>query len=73
MHGSVKISPTPLTPHKGPKVKYLNFTITKAVVNIFAEILHGDHNFFVRASPIVTHPSDLTCLFAFSISSPTIM
>ena len=31
-HGSVK---RPLTPHKGSKVKYLNFAITKAIVNIF--------------------------------------
>ena len=31
----------PLIPHKGSKVKHLNFAITKAVVNIFAEILHA--------------------------------
>ena len=30
----------PLTPPKGSKVKYLNFAITKAIVNIFAGILH---------------------------------
>ena len=41
-----KFYPTPLTPPKGSppkgsKVKYLNFTITKAVVNIFAKILHA--------------------------------
>ena len=35
-----KFYPTPLTPPKGSKVKYLNFAITKAIVNIFAEILH---------------------------------
>ena len=35
-----KFYPTPLTPLKGSKVKYLNFTITKTVVNILAEILH---------------------------------
>ena len=35
-HGSVKA----LTPPKGSKVKYLNFAITKVIVNIFAEILH---------------------------------
>ena len=29
-----------MTPTKGSKVKYLNFAITKAIVNIFAEILH---------------------------------
>ena len=33
-------TPPPLTPPKGSKVKYLNFAITKAIVNIFAEILH---------------------------------
>ena len=32
---------TDLTPPKGSKVKHLNFAITKAVVNIFAEILHA--------------------------------
>ena len=37
-----KFYPTTLTPPKGSKVKYLNFAITKAVVNIFAEILHAD-------------------------------
>ena len=35
-----KFYPPPLTPPKGSKVKYLNFAITKAIVNIFAEILH---------------------------------
>ena len=41
-HGSVKVLPPPLlTPPKGSKVKYLNFAITKAIVNIFAEILHA--------------------------------
>ena len=34
-HGSVKILPHPFDPI------YLNFAITKAVVNIFAEILHA--------------------------------
>ena len=43
-HGSVKLLPHPLsphirghplTPHKGSKVKYSNFAITKAIVNIF--------------------------------------
>ena len=34
-----KFYPTPLTPRKGSKVKYLNFAITKAIVNIFAGIL----------------------------------
>ena len=37
-HGSVIFYPTPLTP---PTVRYLNFAIIKAVVNIFAEILHA--------------------------------
>ena len=36
-----KFYPTPLTPPKGSKVKYLNFAITTAIVNIFAEILHA--------------------------------
>ena len=35
-----KFTRPPLTPPKGSKVKYLNFAITKAIVNIFAEILH---------------------------------
>ena len=30
-----------MTPSKGLKVKYLNFAITKAIVNILAEILHA--------------------------------
>ena len=30
-----------LIPPKGPKVKYLDFAITKAIVNIFAEIFHA--------------------------------
>ena len=30
-----------MTPPKGSKVKYFNFAITKAIVNIFAEILHA--------------------------------
>ena len=34
-------TPPPLTPPKGSKVKYLNFAITKAIINIFAEILHA--------------------------------
>ena len=34
-----KLYPTPFDPTLGAKVKYLNFVITKAVVNIFAEIL----------------------------------
>ena len=29
-----------MTPPKWSKVKYLNFAITKAITNIFAEILH---------------------------------
>ena len=36
-----KFYPTSLTLPQGSKVKYLNFAITKAVVNIFAEILHA--------------------------------
>ena len=36
-----KFYPTPLTRPKGSKVKYLNFAITEAIVNIFAEILHA--------------------------------
>ena len=36
-----KLYPTPFDPTLGVKVKYLNFVITKAVVNIFAEILHA--------------------------------
>ena len=28
------------------------------------EVMHSDHNFFVRTSLIVTHPSNFTCLFA---------
>ena len=39
-----KFYPTPLTSPKGSKVKYLNFAITKEVVNFFfffAEILHA--------------------------------
>ena len=32
-----KFYPTP----KGSKVKYLNFAITKAIVNIFSETLHA--------------------------------
>ena len=39
-HGTVKILPTPMTKPMGSNVKCLNFTITKAVVNIFAEVLH---------------------------------
>ena len=37
-HGSVN----PLIPPKGAKTKYSNFAITKAVVNMFAKILHAD-------------------------------
>ena len=37
-HGSAK----PLIPPKRAKTKYSNFAITKAVVNMFAEILHAD-------------------------------
>ena len=36
-----KFTPPPLTPPKGSKVKYFNFAITWAIVNIFAEILHA--------------------------------
>ena len=35
-----KFYPTPFDPPKGSKVKYLNLAITKAIVIIFAEILH---------------------------------
>ena len=35
-----KFYPTSFDPPKGSKVKYFNFAITKAIVNIFAEILH---------------------------------
>ena len=31
-----------MTPPKGSKVKYFNNAITKAIVNIFSEILHED-------------------------------
>ena len=37
-HGSVKVLPHP---QLGSKGKYLNFSKTKAIVNIFAEILHA--------------------------------
>ena len=41
-NGSVKVlPPPPLTPPKGSKVKYLNFAITKAIINIFPETLHA--------------------------------
>ena len=41
-HGSVKVLPHPLLiTTKGSKVNYLNFAITKAIVNIFAVILHA--------------------------------
>ena len=30
-----------MTPPKGSKVKYFNFAITKAIVSIFAEVLHA--------------------------------
>ena len=36
-----KFYPPPLTPPKGPKVRYLNLAISKPIVNIFAEILHA--------------------------------
>ena len=36
-----KFYSTPLTPPKGSKAKYFNFATTKAIVNIFAEILHA--------------------------------
>ena len=36
-----KLYPTPFAPPKGSKVKFFNFAITKAIVNIFAEILHA--------------------------------
>ena len=39
-----------MTPPKGSKVKYINFAITKAIVNIFAEILHA-----VRAAIDLIH------------------
>ena len=34
-------TPPSLTPIKESKVKYLNLAITKAIVNILAEILHA--------------------------------
>ena len=37
-----KFYPTPFDPTKGVKGQYLNIAITKAIVNIFAEILHAD-------------------------------
>ena len=40
-HGSVSFTPPPLTPPRGSKIKYFNFAITKAIVNIFAEILQA--------------------------------
>ena len=40
-HVSVKLLPHLLTPPKGSNVKYLNFAITKAAINTFAEILHA--------------------------------
>ena len=40
-HGSVKILPHPFD-HTYGWVKYLNFAITKVVVNTFAEILNAD-------------------------------
>ena len=36
-----KFNPTHFEPPKGSKVKYLNFAITKAIVNIFSEVLHA--------------------------------
>ena len=36
-HGSAP----PSIPTKGSKVKYLNFAVTKAIVNIFYDILHA--------------------------------
>ena len=36
-----KFYPTPFDPTLGSKVKYLNFEITTAIVNIFAESLHA--------------------------------
>ena len=36
-----RFTPPPLTPPKGSKVKFLNFAITKAIIIIFAEILHA--------------------------------
>ena len=36
-----KFYPTHRTPPKWSKVKYLNFAITKAIINIFAEILYA--------------------------------
>ena len=44
-HGSVKVlPPPPLAPPKESKVKYFNFAITKAIVNIFCR------NFVCRQS-----------------------
>ena len=41
-NGSVKVLPhPPLTPPKGSEVKYFNFSITKAIINIFSETLHA--------------------------------
>ena len=40
-HGNVKILPSPLTPLKGSKVKYLNFVVLRQLSIFFAEILHA--------------------------------
>ena len=37
-HDCVKVLPHPFDP---TKVEYFNFAITKAIVNIFAEVLHA--------------------------------
>ena len=40
-HDCVKILPHPFDIPNGLNVEYLNFAITKAVVNVFAVILHA--------------------------------
>ena len=41
-HSSVFFYPTPLTPSKGSKVRYLNFAITETVVNILLKFVHAE-------------------------------
>ena len=42
-HDSDKTFSPPLTPEAGSKVKYVNFAVTKSVVNI-SETLHADRS-----------------------------
>ena len=35
------VTPPPLTPPRGSKIRYVNSAITKAIVNIFAENLRA--------------------------------